>query len=58
MYGLEFSPDASKVYFTDWYNRDIRATLQLLTYSDMILKQVPLLPGRYHTILPIAKTLQ
>jgi hypothetical protein len=23
MYGLEFSPDASKVYFTDWDNRDI-----------------------------------
>ena len=22
MYGLEFSPDASKVYFTDWANRD------------------------------------
>jgi hypothetical protein len=22
MYGLEFSPDASKAYFTDWHNRD------------------------------------
>lgn len=22
MYGLEFSPDASKVYVTDWFNRD------------------------------------
>jgi hypothetical protein len=27
MYGLEFSPDATKVYFTDWNNRDFFGTV-------------------------------
>jgi len=36
MYGLEFSPDASKVYFTDWYahdDLDIDAPFNLFRYD-------------------------
>jgi hypothetical protein len=42
MYGLEFSPDASKVYFTDWYNRDFFGDIvsdNLFSY-DFVTQQI------------------